>query len=261
MTVFLHELKRNRLALSIWTLAITFMLAVSIFIYPEMAGEMEGLGDLFANMGSFSDAFGMDQLNFGEFMGYFGIECGNTLGIGGALFASILGIAALAKEEKDGTAEFLLTHPLSRTRVFFEKALAMLAEILFLNLTVLAASALCATVIGAEVKWPAFFLLLLSHLLLQIELGLITLGLSAFLRGNGLGLGMGLSLLLYFLNILSNLTKEVKFLKYFTPFSYVDSAHIVNNCTLEWKYLLPGLLLAALVLAIGWKKYTVKDIS
>jgi ABC-2 type transport system permease protein len=54
------------------------------------------------------NSFGMDKLNFGEFMGYFGIECGNVLGLGGALFAALAGISALAKEEKDRTAEFLL---------------------------------------------------------------------------------------------------------------------------------------------------------
>ena len=105
MTLFLHEIKRGRLALIIWTAAIAFMLAVCVVIYPEMSAQMNELGDMFSDMGAFSEAFGMDQLNFGEFMGYFGIECSNTLGLGGALFAAVLGACALSKEEKDGTAE------------------------------------------------------------------------------------------------------------------------------------------------------------
>ena len=216
---------------------------------------------MFANMGAFSDAFGMDQLNFGECMGYFGIECGNTLGIGGALFAAILGISALAKEEKEGTAEFLLTHPLPRLRVLFEKALAVIVQILVLNGVVLCASVLSALVIKVEIKWPEMLLLLLSYLLLQLEIGLLTLGISACLKGNGLGIGMGLSLLFYFLNILSNLTEELEALKFLTPFSYTDGGYIVENCAIEWKYLLPGLLASIAVLAAGCKKYTSKDIS
>lgn len=261
MTVFLNELKRGRLSFLIWTLAISFMLAVCIFIYPEMSKEMEQLSDMFANMGAFSDAFGMDQLNFGEFMGYFGIECGNTLGIGGALFAAILGIAALSKEEKDGTAEFLLTHPITRSTVLFEKAGAVFVQILALNVTVIAVSSACTLIIGAEVTWPELLLLLFSHLVLQLEVGLVTLGLSAFLRSNSPGLGIGLALLLYFLNILSNLTKEVEFLKFFTPFSFTDGAYIIKNCNLEWKYVLPCMAVALVVFAIGCKKYTAKDIS
>ena len=96
MTLFFHELKRGRLSLAIWSVAIAFMLGVCVIIYPEMSSQMGDISEMFADMGSFSAAFGMDQINFGEFMGYFGIECGNVLGLGGAFFAAILGISALA---------------------------------------------------------------------------------------------------------------------------------------------------------------------
>ena len=68
MTVFKHEMKRGKLSLIIWTAIIAFMLAVCVFIYPEMSTQMNEISDMFANMGSFSSAFGLDQLNFGEFI-------------------------------------------------------------------------------------------------------------------------------------------------------------------------------------------------
>ena len=97
MTLFFHEIRQNRLSLIIWTSVISFMLAVCVIIYPEMKGQMNEMTAMFSDMGSFTEAFGMDELNFGEFMGYFGVECGNVLGLGGANFAAILGISALAK--------------------------------------------------------------------------------------------------------------------------------------------------------------------
>ena len=63
MTLFLHELRRARLALIVWTVAVGFMLGVSILIYPEMSSQMNEIGDMFSQMGSFSEAFGMDQVN------------------------------------------------------------------------------------------------------------------------------------------------------------------------------------------------------
>ena len=138
MTLFFHELKRGRISLIIWTVAIAFMLGVCIVIYPEMSSQMGEISEMFANMGSFSAAFGMDELNFGEFIGYFGVECGNVLGLGGAFFAAILGVSALAKEEKERTAELLLSHPISRARIITEKLLAVLSQILILNLVVAA---------------------------------------------------------------------------------------------------------------------------
>ena len=114
MTLLKHELSQGKQMLLIWTAVIAGMLGLCIFIYPEMKEQMNDINGMFSNLGSFSSAFGMDKINFGEYLGFFSVECGNVLGLGGAFFAALLGISSLAKEEKENTAEFLLTHPISR---------------------------------------------------------------------------------------------------------------------------------------------------
>ena len=261
MTLFWHEIKRNKLSLIIWSAAISFMLAVCVFIYPEMQSQMGEISTMFADMGAFSDAFGMDQLNFGEFMGYFGIECGNTLGIGGAIFAAILGVSALAKEEKDRTAEFLLTHPISRVRILSEKLLSVVAQILTLNLAIAGITALSVLAIGVEADAGKMALLFLANLLLQIEIAAITFGISAFVKRGGLGIGLGMTLGFYFINIISNLTEELEFLKFITPYGYTDGSHIISEGGLEVKYILVGALFTAVSLVAAYLHYTKKDIS
>lgn len=83
MTLFLHETKQNRLAFLIWTFSIALMLLICMMMFPEINTGMEDMNDMFANMGSFTQAFGMDRLNFGDVMGFYAIECGNILSIGG----------------------------------------------------------------------------------------------------------------------------------------------------------------------------------
>lgn len=261
MKVLFHEIKRNRLSLLIWTLVIAFMLGICVVIYPEMAPQMSEMTNMFADMGSFTAAFGMDQLNFGEFTGYFAIECGNVLGLGGALFAGLLGIAALAKEEKDHTAEFLLTHPISRTDVVDEKLLAVLAQITALNVVVLGVNVAGILAIGEGKTLSDLWLLFFAYYLLQLEIGAITFGISAFLKRGGLGIGLGVSFGFYFLNILANLTEEAKFLKYLTPFGYCDGGTIVKEQTLEIKYLAVGVAMAAVCLVAAFWQYKRKDIS
>ena len=95
MTIVKHELRLGRVAFWIWSGVLAFLLAVCVFLYPQMKGEMEQMGDIFASMGSFTDAFGMDKLNFGTLIGYYAIECSNTLGLGGAFFAALTAAAAL----------------------------------------------------------------------------------------------------------------------------------------------------------------------
>ncbi len=52
MTIVTHELRQGKAAFLIWTAAIGFLLAVCIFLFPEMKGEMEGVSDMFSSMGS-----------------------------------------------------------------------------------------------------------------------------------------------------------------------------------------------------------------
>lgn len=121
MIILKHELKTGFMSLLVWSCAIGLMLVLCIFFYPEMKDQMTEISKEFAEMGLFSQAFGMDRINFGEFTGYFGVECGNVLGLGGALFASLIATSSLAKEEKEHTAEFLLTTPKTRNKVILGK--------------------------------------------------------------------------------------------------------------------------------------------
>lgn len=260
MYILSHELRRDRTSLLIWTAVICFMLGICVVIYPEMSSQMDQMSEMFADMGSFTAAFGMDQLNFGEFMGYFGIECGNVLGLGGAFFAAILGISALAKEERDGTAEFLLTHPVSRVRVITEKLLSVFAQILIMNAVVIGVSVAAIVLIGESPDWQTLMLLFLAYLILQLEIASVTFGISAFLRSGALGIGIGLAVIAYFMNILSNLTEEVEFLKYITPFGYAESGYIINEKALDGKYVAVGIGFAVAGIAAAYIRYSKKDI-
>ena len=261
MTLLLHELKRNRLALIIWSAAISFMLGICVIIYPEMSKQMGELSEMFSDMGAFSDAFGMDQLNFGEFMGYFAIECGNTLGLGGSIFAAILGISAITKEEQNRTAEFLLSHPISRVSILTSKALSILCQIFIMNLAVMSVTLLGTLAIGENAGLGKLALLFLANILMQIEIAAITLGVSVFIKNSGLGIGIGIAFGLYFLNIIANLSKDIEFLKYITPFGYTDGGYIVENYSLEWKYLAVGYAIALVGIILAYKKYPRKDIA
>ena len=260
MTVFKLELRQGKTALIVWTAAIGFLLAVCIFLFPEMKGEMDTLTSVFASMGSFTAAFGMDRLNFGELSGFYAIECGNILGLGGAFFAALTAVNVLAKEEKDRTAEFLLTHPVCRGRVLAEKLCAVLAQITAMNAVLLALSLGCMAAIGEDIPWRTVLLLHLGYFLLQTELAGVCFGISAFIRRSGPGIGLGLAAAMYFLNLISNLSSSAEFLRYVTPFAYCEGADIISSGTLDTALVLLGLGYAVAAAATAFLHYTRKDI-
>ena len=260
MTIMRHELKLGRLTLAIWTCAISFLLGVCVFLFPEMKGQMDGMNEVFASMGSFTAAFGMDRLNFGTLIGYYAIECGNVLGLGGAFFASLCGAGMLSKEEKDGTAEFLLTHPVSRERVVAEKLLAVLVQITVLNLVIYGVSVVSMLAVGEEVPWKEVNLLHLAYYLMQVELGCICFGISAFVKRGSMGAGIGVAAMMYMVNLLANITESVEFLKYITPFGYCDGADLVTNGKLDAVLVSVGMAIGIAGIAAAFIRYTKKDI-
>ena len=74
MTIMRHELRQGRSACLVWTAAIAFMMAICIFLCPEMKAEMANVNKIFSAMGAFTAAFGMDRLDFGSLIGYYAIE-------------------------------------------------------------------------------------------------------------------------------------------------------------------------------------------
>lgn len=261
MTLLKHELSEGKQMLFIWTAIIAGMFGVCIFVYPEMKTQMEDISGMFSNLGSFSAAFGMDKINFGEFLGFFSVECGNILGLGGSFFAALIGISSLAKEEKEQTAEFLLTHPIKRSSVVLQKFCALILQIFSLNIVVILVTVLSISAIGETPDAKTLSLMFLAYFILQIETASVCFCCSSFLNRKGLGGGLGVAALFYFINILSNLTEKMSFLKFITPFSYVEGSNIISEGGINFSYLSVGFIITALSIITAFYQYQKKDIE
>ena len=261
MTIMKHELREGRTSFLIWTVAIGMLMAVCICLFPEMKGQMEGISKLFASMGAFTAAFGMDRLNFGSLPGYYAIECGNVLGLGGAFYAALCAVDILSKEERGRTAEFLLTHPVSRAKILAGKLAAVLLQITVMNVIIYIVSVMSVMIIGEAVPWRELNLLHLGYFLMQLEIACICFGISAFMRKGSMGTGLGLVAILYFMNLIANISKSVRFLNYLTPFGYCTGADIVSAGKLNLGMVTVGIVISAVGIIAAFVKYMHKDIQ
>ena len=261
MTIVKHELRQGRTAFLIWTGAIGFLLAVCVYLFPERKGQMEGINRLFSSMGAFTAAFGMDKLNFGTLIGYYSIECGNVLGLGGAFYAALCAVDILSKEERLRTADYLLTHPVSRAQILTEKLTAVILQITVMNVIIYLISILTMTMIGETIPWRELNLQHLAYYLMQLETAGICFGISAFLRKGSTGAGLGLAAILYFVNLIANISKSARFLKYITPFGYCDGADITSAGKLDPGMVTVGMLIGAVCILAAFVKYMGKDVE
>ena len=260
MTVFKKELRAGMVSFLIWSAAVGGLMAMCVWMYPSFAGSMDDVSALFAGMEGFSSAFGMDKLAFGSIMGFYGVECGNIMGLGGAFFAALTGMGLLAGEEGGHTAEFLLTHPVSRGRIAAEKLAALAAMILALNQVCFACGMGSILGIGEEPVWSDLLKYHGTLLLMQLEIGGVCFGLSSLLRRSSYGLAIGLAAGMYFLGIFINLDTGMEPLRFVTPYYYADAARVFAGEPLA-DAIAVGCGLGVLGAAFGLWRYAGKDIA
>ena len=259
MTLLKHELKRGRLSLIIWSAAISLLLIVCVLIFPLMKASMDELNQVLGSMGSYSEVLGMDQLDFTDCLQYFSMECSEMLGLGGGLFAALAGIAALAGEEKERTAEFLMTHPVSRQRIVAEKLAALMIRIFVFDVAVTLLTGASILLIGEEIHVGKYLVLMGTYLILHLELALISFGLSAFIRKGGVPIALGAVMGFYFLSIVSNIAEEAEFLQYLTPFGYANGTYLLEHLHPEPIALSVGIALAAASVLAAFLRYRTKE--
>ena len=260
MALYIHELKQGRRTFLVWTIAIICFMAMCTFLYPEMKGQMEEVSKIFSVMGAFTTAFGMDKLNFGSFIGFYTVECGNILSLGGAFFSAVIAVNVLSKEEKEHTAEFLMAHPLSRTKIQCSKLAALFTQLTAMHLLVFTATAVSIRLIGEPVAWKELLLLHLAYYLCQLEVGMICYAISAFSRGNNFGIGIGITMVFYFMSLLANISDKMKAFHVISPFGYAEGPDIMTTGRLEVKLILLGMAIGLIIAVIGSIHYQHKDI-
>lgn len=261
MVFFKHEFRMNIKALLIWTTSVGCMSFVMMLVFPTMKEELGSMTDMYANLGALSAMFNMQTLQMGTVMGFYGIEAGAMLALGGSMFAAILGSGILSKEEANHTTEYIYITPNKRTYFLNQKLMATVALIIAFNLLCLAWSLAGFAIIGEEVEWKKLLLFHLAQMIMHLEVGAICFAISSFMRKLNIGLGIGISLILYFLHLIGNITESVEKIHYITPFYYSDAATVYEHVSIPLEYLLIGIVITIGSIVTAYMKYTKKDLS
>lgn len=261
MRMIRHEMKMNSKTFYLWSLIIGGCIFCFMLIFPSMADQMKAMSDVYSDMGGFSAAFGLDQINFGTPMGFYGIEAGSMLSIGGGMFGALIGISMLSKEEGNHTSEFIFTMPLTRKEIVIYKGITMLLLIFLFDLVCVAMGTVSFLIIGEDMEVKKFCLYHLAQSMMHIEIGMVCFGISAFLKKNSIGIGFGVAIILYFLQMFVNISDKVEFLKYITPYYYADAANIFPSQEIDIVLLGIGIATGIIIMTIGVGKYINKDLA
>ncbi len=176
----------------------------------------------------------MDRLNFGTLTGFYAVECGNVLGLGGAFLRLFVPLVFSAKKKKRQNSGISADSSCQPQKDYYGKTDCRTASDHSYEPHDLCP---CCRRYSRrwrdEIPWKEISLMHLAYYLLQVELAGICFGISAFLRKGSAGVGLGIAAMMYFLNLIANIADVAEFLKYITPFGYCEGADIVANGRLD----------------------------
>ena len=122
MNIFTYELKMYRNSIIIWSISIAGLLVLFMGIYPSMAADAALMDMILENYPeAMLKAFGMaGSLSLSSVLGYFTFTFA-FVQLCLAMQSSYYGFHFLSVEERELTADFLMSKPVSRRRIIISK--------------------------------------------------------------------------------------------------------------------------------------------
>ncbi len=224
---------------------------------PEMAALLDTIPP------SLLAAFGMQGANLTTVSGYFSVMVLYfyiMLGI----YAILLGSNIIAKEERDKTAEFLLTMPVTREKVMVSKLVASVINCVILTMVTGGGWVLATWQYDPDGAFYEFLSLsMLATLMLMLIFLSIGFCLAAIMKRFKLSGTLSVSVIIsmYFLSVIVALSDSVDFLKYLTPFKYFEAVRLLHDRSFDAVYLVLTGVIIVLALTGAFLVYPKRDLK
>ena len=257
MTLYKHEMKMNRKSLMIWALCVGFICFGCILLYTSLEDSIQDISATFSNMGMMSAALGMDKMSLATLQGYYATEIAMMHGLGGAMFAAMLGMDMISKEQ---TTEFLNVLPIERGSILFSKYLALFSNIVLFNLICIVLYFLGFVMMGEKIDGKEFLLYHSASALMQLEVGTVCFFFSAVVKRTAAGIGIGIAVLLFAADMMCRVVPAIENLKYITPFYYANAADIFTDGKWNGAMIITGAIVILAAYTAAWYWYRKKDL-
>lgn len=258
MNIFLRELKSSWKPLLYWCLGIFATIYASMI---KFEGFDKSVNDIMANLPkALQFLAGSGQFDLSTASGYYGVLF-LYLAVAAAIHAAMLGANILAKEERDKTAEFLLSKPVSRGRVLGTKILAAFFNILVLNIAISISSIIAMSAYLDMSK--EIIMLMLGLLVIQILFASIGFFLASIYKkpAAAASVSSGVLLITFIVSIAIDILEHSNWLIIFSPFKYFNTASIINGGGLDTFYLIFSIVLSTILLVASYICYRRRDLN
>lgn len=263
MNIYKHELKQNIKSLYIWSAVLVVTVVFFMLFYPSFSADIDAFEKMMDNYPeALKAAFGLTILDISTAIGFYSFVFIYVI-LFAAIQAANLGVSVFSKEVRDKTADFLLTKPVSRSKVITGKTLACLSILIGTNVIYnIITTGYMMLVYSEETPLKTLILVNLSLVFMQLiffALGMIIAVILKRVR-TVLPISLGLVFLFYILNTILLVGKDNGMLRYFTPFQYFIPAEIQKTDAYESKFIVAAIIVILICVTSSYVIYRKKDI-
>ena len=260
MVVFRYEMRQLRKNTIIWALCMGGLIFIMLPTYIGFTTSGDAMmADMIENNAIF-DVLGVDTgfvlkpVGMFSFLNSFAMFAAAIHGMG-------MAFGSHTKEYSGRSAEFLLTKPISRGRVFVAKLAACAACAIAVSVVYITGAALALNTVEGTADWRTFALVALT--LLLVELVFIVFGMlaGAFFPNTRTPTLISACVMLA-LFCLNTMAKKINapLLGYLTPFAFFSPQRIAETGFYEWGVVIWYVLFGAGLTLAGYIKFKKSDV-
>lgn len=262
MNIYLQELRAYRKSIIIWCISLVALLGLYLSLFPAITEDAQNyLKVLEGYPESVRVALGMNLATITSLLGFFSFTL-TFMALFGAIQAMNIGLSIVSKEVRERTADFLMTKPISRTKILTAKLLAAFTLIGITNVVYL----VTATVMANKVKsvnydTSVFFMMACTFLFIQIMFLVIGITVSIILPKikSVLPISLGITFGFYAIGAFIATSADDP-VRYLTPFRYFDTNYIMLNGKYDTSYLITSIVWVTVAILVSYYVYNKKNI-
>ena len=230
MNIYKREMRTKLVSAAIWSASVFGIIILFMSVFSAFTQSTDMIDMIMQNYPEeLLQAFGMSGVDIGSVAGYFTM-CLLFVQLTLAVQSSIYGFSVLSEEERDMTADFLLTRPVTRTKVYFSKVLAALTGMVITWAATWGSTFFNIEVFSGNKEYdPAIFVKMMAVIILFqlffFSTGLVVSVILKKIRGV-LAYAMSLAFGMYMISSIGSIIRE-ETLGYLTPFKYFEPNSLI----------------------------------
>ena len=259
-----RELKANLKSFIIWLFVLVAMFLLVYLIYPYIITDdsMKGIDEMMKVFPpEVLKAFNMDVTSITTAYGWFKTEGFMFVLLIIGIYSSFLGGSILLKEENDKTIEYLNSLPIKRSTIITNKIIVGVFYVILIVL-LLGIFNFISLKISGDLDSKQFILLSITPVLIGLPLFGINLFISTLMNKSKktIGISLGLVFIFYVISVLSEISENVGFLKYFSIYTLADTRNVISNIEINPIMVIISLLITVGFIFLSYVKYNKKEL-